>query len=102
MMSGHRLELIVGVVLMVFIILFLYTSMTTSSDFSGSDDVASGKISDLTGIPQEQFTPLIGQWHPPSGEIESLLFALQTGIGGIILGLIFGYWIGQSKRTSGN
>lgn len=101
-MVGHRLEMIVGVVLTFFIALFLYTNGTTSSDFSGSDTVASGKISEISGIPLEQFTPVIPQWEPPSGEIESLLFALQTAVGGIILGLVFGYWLGQGKKSSGN
>lgn len=101
-MARHRLELITGVVLVIFIALFLYTSGTTSSEFSGSDDVASGKISEITGIPEEQFIPIIPQWQPPSGEIESLLFALQTAIGGIILGLVFGFWLGQAKRVSEN
>ncbi|PKL58592.1 MAG: cobalt transporter [Methanomicrobiales archaeon HGW-Methanomicrobiales-4] len=98
-MAGRRLELITGVVLVIFIALFLYTSETTNSEFSGADSVASGKIAEITGIPEEQFTPLIGQWQPPSGEIESLLFALQTTFGGIILGLVFGFWLGQRKSS---
>ena len=99
-MGKHRLELITGVVVVIFIGLFLYTSGTTNSAFSGSDNVGSAKISEITGIPEEQFTPIIPQWIPPSGEIESLLFALQTGVGGIILGMVFGYWLGQSRRPA--
>ena len=94
-MRGYRLELITGVVLAVFIALFLYTSWTTNSEFSGSDDLASEKISEITGKPVDQFTPIIGQWEPPGREIESLLFALQAGAGGGILGLVFGYWLGR-------
>ena len=37
-------------------------------------------------------------WEPPSGEIESLLFALQAAIGAIIIGYFFGYWRGQGKE----
>ena len=33
-----------------------------------------------------------------SGEIESLLFALQAAIGAIIIGYFFGYWRGQGKE----
>lgn len=36
--------------------------------------------------------------EPPSGEIESLLFALQAAIGALIIGYAFGYWRGQSKK----
>ena len=37
-------------------------------------------------------------WEPPSGEIESLLFAVQAAIGAIIIGYFFGYWKGISKK----
>jgi|GEM_PF-6127702 ABC-type cobalt transport system, periplasmic component len=36
--------------------------------------------------------------EPPSGEIESLLFALQAAIGAIIIGYILGYFQGQAKE----
>ena len=32
-----------------------------------------------------------------SGEIESLLFAVQAAIGAIIIGYAVGYWKGQKK-----
>ena len=69
-------------------------------EFSGSDDVGSQKISELTGHPVESFKPLIPQYEPPSGEIESTLFALQASFGGLVLGLVFGYWLGQRKSSS--
>ena len=99
-MAGHRLELIVGLVLAVFIGLFLLTSMTTSSEFAGTDSVASGVIAEISGVPEEEFTPVVAQWEPPSGEIESLLFSLQTAAGGIILGLVFVYWLGLGTRET--
>ena len=37
-------------------------------------------------------------WEPPSGEIESLLFALQAAIGAIIIGYVLGYYNGQAKE----
>jgi cobalt/nickel transport protein len=36
-------------------------------------------------------------WVPPSPEIETLLFATQSAIGGIIIGYVLGYYIGQDK-----
>jgi cobalt/nickel transport protein len=47
----------------------------------------------------ENFQPLIPQWKPPGAEIESCLFALQAAIGGIMVGGVFGYWIGSSKKA---
>ncbi|HJJ62557.1 MAG TPA: energy-coupling factor ABC transporter substrate-binding protein, partial [Methanocorpusculum sp.] len=38
-------------------------------------------------------------WSPPSGEIESLIFALQAAFGAGISCLIFGYWAGQRKAA---
>ena len=37
-------------------------------------------------------------WEPPSGEIESLLFALQAAIGAGFIGYFIGYTRGKSKQ----
>ena len=34
---------------------------------------------------------------PPSGEIESCLFALQGVIGGLLIGWVFGSWNSERK-----
>ena len=61
--------------------------------FGGSDDAA-GEAVEASG-----FTPWFSSiWEPPSGEIESLLFALQAAIGAIIIGYFFGYWRGLGKE----
>lgn len=61
--------------------------------FGGSDDAA-GEAVEASG-----FKPWAQSlWEPPSGEIESLLFALQAAIGAIIIGYFFGYWRGQGKE----
>lgn len=59
--------------------------------FGGSDDAASEAI----GADYKPWFSSI--WEPPSGEIESLLFALQAAIGAIIIGYFIGYWNGKSK-----
>ena len=61
--------------------------------FGGSDDAASEQIEATDYEPW--FSSI---WEPPSGEIESLLFALQAAIGAIIIGYFFGYWRGQGKE----
>ena len=38
-------------------------------------------------------------WEPPSGEIESLLFALQAAIGSLIIGYYFGMLKGRKENT---
>ncbi|WP_287382543.1 energy-coupling factor ABC transporter substrate-binding protein [Methanobacterium sp.] len=61
--------------------------------FGGADDAAS------TVIEETGYEPWFSSiWEPPSGEIESLLFALQAAIGAIIIGYILGYFNGQAKE----
>lgn len=97
----YSLEILALIAVLVFCGLFLYTSsIMGNAEFAGSDTVGSEKISELSGIPEDEIAPIIPQWVPPSGEIESALFALQAAIGGIMVGLVFGYWIGQKKGTN--
>jgi cobalt/nickel transport protein len=100
MIRDRKLELITVVAVLAFVIVFLAVSSGGAHAFSGSDDVGSQKVSDLTGHPVDSFKPLIPQYEPPSGEIEATLFALQAAFGGIILGFVFGYWIGQKKQIT--
>ena len=96
----YTLEILTGIAILAFCAIFLYTSSTMSgAEFSGSDNVGSGLISKLSGTPLDNFHPLIPQWEPPSGEIESSLFAFQAAVGGILVGSVFGYWIGQKKKA---
>jgi cobalt/nickel transport protein len=100
MIGKYKLELITGIVLVAFIAIFLSVSAGGSHAFGGSDDLGSQKVAELTGHPVESFRPLIPQYEPPSGEIESTLFALQAAFGGAVLGLVFGYWLGQRRTSS--
>ena len=96
----YTLEILTLVAIGIFCGLFLYSSSTMSNaKFTGSDTVGSGLIAELSGTPLENFQPIIPQWEPPSGEIESCLFALQAAFGGILVGGIFGFWIGQKKKA---
>jgi cobalt/nickel transport protein len=100
MVYKYGLEILSVIAIAAFCVLFMYTSSTMSSaEFAGSDTVGSGLIAKLSGIPEENFQPLIPQWKPPSGEIEACLFALQAAVGGIFVGGVFGYWIGIKKRA---
>ena len=96
----YKFEILTLVAIGIFCGLFLYSSSTMSgAEFTGSDTVGSGLIAELSGTPLENFQPIIPQWEPPSGEIESCLFALQAAFGGILVGGIFGFWIGQKKKA---
>jgi len=96
----YTLEILAVIAIGIFCVLFLYTSSTMSgAEFAGSDNVGSGLIAELSGTPEENFQPLIPQWEPPSGEIESCLFAIQAAVGGILVGGVFGFWIGSKKKA---
>jgi cobalt/nickel transport protein len=98
MVYKYTLEILTVIAIGAFCALFLYTSATMNgAEFAGSDNVGSGLVAELSGIPLENFQPLIPQWEPPSGEIESALFAVQAAFGGILVGGVFGYWMGQKK-----
>jgi cobalt/nickel transport protein len=95
----YWLEIITVIAIAAFCILFLYTSsLAKGAVFSGTDSVAAEKISEMSGTSPEDIHPIIPQWVPPSAEVESTLFALQAAIGGVFIGGVFGFWIGQKKR----
>lgn len=60
--------------------------------FVGADDSA-GTLIEETGY-QPWIKPI---WKPPSGGMESLLFAFQAAIGAFIIGYIFGYYRNKKK-----
>jgi cobalt/nickel transport protein len=60
--------------------------------FGGSDDQGPAYL-ESQGI-HPWFNSL---WVPPSPEIETLLFATQAAIGGIIIGYVLGYYNGMAK-----
>lgn len=98
-LKNRALEIITLVAVLAFVGIFLAVSAGGTHEFSGSDDVGSQKVSELTGQPVEEIHPLVPQYEPPSGEIEATLFALQAAFGALVLGLIFGYWLGQRKQA---
>ena len=99
MARNYNLEILAVIAIAALVLIFLYTSSTTkNTGFIGTDDIAAAKISGSSGNAPEVIQPLIPQWVPPSAEIESTLFGLQAAIGGVLIGGVFGYWIGQKRK----
>jgi cobalt/nickel transport protein len=94
-MERSTLIILAAVCIILFIApLVMYSGLGEDEGyFGGSDDAASEQIEATNYEPW--FSSI---WEPPSGEIESLLFALQAAIGAIIIGYFFGYWRGQGKE----
>lgn len=69
------------------------------AEFGGSDDAGSQMVEEIHGEYEPWFTPVlesaIGGELP--GEIESLLFCLQTGIGVSIIAFFMGRFVERKK-----
>jgi cobalt/nickel transport protein len=69
-------------------------ALNPRASYSGSDDQGGELIEQI----QTGYKPWIQPWwQPPSSEIESLLFSVQTGLGALVIG----YYIGVFKASSG-
>ncbi|MBE3569634.1 MAG: energy-coupling factor ABC transporter substrate-binding protein [Bacillales bacterium] len=64
--------------------------------FGGSDGLAEAAIGKIAPDYKPWFHTL---WKPPSGEIESLLFALQAAIGAGFIGYFIGFMRGKDKQV---
>lgn len=92
--SKYYIVILVLVAVITILPLAMYNGMGEDEGyFSGADGAAS------TAIEKTGYTPWYNAiWEPPSGEIESLFFAIQAAIGAIIIGYIMGYFHGQASE----
>lgn len=80
------------------ILLVILPLVFVQGEYGGSDDAASEQIEALNPEYEPWFESL---WEPPSGEVESLLFGLQSAIGAGAICYILGMWKGtQSKKEN--
>lgn len=70
------------------------------AEFGGSDDAASDEISTITGTDYHPWAKSL--FEPPSGEVESLLFCLQTGIGAGLFGFCMGRLYERKRKKTDN
>jgi len=87
-MMKRNLLLIALVIIISIIPLFI----NIDAEFGGADVEAK----ELIMVLHPEYEPWFNSiWKPPSGEIESLVFALQAAIGTGFIGYFFGYYIGK-------
>jgi cobalt/nickel transport protein len=84
-MMKRNLLMLLGVILLAALPLMIHRD--GGSGFSGADAQATAQVAEIQPEYQPWFTPV---WKPPSGEIESLLFALQATLGAGLVGFYFG------------
>lgn len=90
-MRFKNLVLVILVLLLIFAPLFL----KRGAEFGGADDRAEQAITQLDPDYKPWFSSI---WEPPSGEVESLLFAAQAAIGAGFIGYYLGYARGRRER----
>lgn len=66
------------------------------AEFGGADGAAEEAITEIKADYEPWFSPI---FEPASGEIESLLFALQAATGAGIIGYGIGYFKGRKKGS---
>jgi len=94
----YGMEIAVAALIIVFAAVFLVQDAAiraSGEEAWGGADGAAAELIEASGY-EPWFEPF---WAPPSGEVESLLFALQAAIGAVIIGYVFGYWQGSRKTT---
>lgn len=85
--------LALAVVIAVGSLLYGY-SRDAEAEFGGADGQAEEVITEIHEDYEPWFSPLVGELP---GEVESGLFALQAGIGGIVLGGAIGWYAGRQR-----
>lgn len=98
--SNLAIIIIAAVLLIMLVPLF----WLKGAEFSGSDDAGSDMVVEITG---EEYEP----WLAPvleilidgelPGEVETLFFCIQTGIGVGIIAYCFGYLVARKKYAGG-
>lgn len=69
--------------------------MLKDAEFGGADGEAEVAITEINADYEPWFSPLL---EPKSGEVESVLFALQAAIGAGVIGYGLGYMRGRKKK----
>lgn len=93
-MKNKRVLTNVILLLLVVFITIIPFFVAKNGEFGGSDDQAEEAITQIDKNYEPWFSPL---FEPASGEIESLLFALQAAIGAGVIGFGLGYLKGKKK-----
>lgn len=74
--------------------LFYGYARDAEAEFGGADGQAEEVITEIDEDYEPWFSPFVGELP---GEVESGLFALQAGLGGIVLGGAVGWYAGRNR-----
>lgn len=97
-MSKNK-KIVVLLLICAFLLILIPLMLQRGSEFSGSDTSGSQTIEEVDPDYQPWFTPVMERFlgHELPGELETLFFCIQTGIGVGILSFAFGYLVARKK-----
>lgn len=102
-MKDNRKTVIILLVIVLALILGPLFALK-DAEFGGSDDAGSQKIEEIQGEYEPWFTPVFETALDGEipGEIESLLFCVQTGIGVGVIAFLMGRLVERKKHEKGD
>ena len=99
---SKKTALVLILLLLAAIIIAVPLFLHPQGEFGGSDDAGSQMVEQIEGEYEPWFTPvlerILGRELP--GEVETLFFCIQTGIGVGILAYGFGYLTARKKYSA--
>lgn len=93
-------KLVVGLLILTLVIILVPVFALKGAEFGGSDDAGSVMVNEIVdGEYEAWFTPVFEQFLGGElpGEMESLFFCVQTGIGVGILAFFMGRFVERKK-----
>lgn len=98
-MSKSNKRTIIILLCIVAFLIFVPLFALKGAEFGGSDDAGSVMIEEINGEYEPWFSPVLETWINGElpGEVESLLFCVQTGIGVGIIAFCMGRFVERKK-----
>ncbi|MDD6038343.1 MAG: energy-coupling factor ABC transporter substrate-binding protein [bacterium] len=99
---GKDRKLVIVLVIVALAIVILPLFLQRGAEFGGSDDAGSVMVEEISGEEYEPwFTPVMESFLGGElpGELESLLFCVQTGIGTFVVAFFLGRFVERKKWT---
>ena len=95
-------KLVIALLIVAVLITVIPLFALKGAEFGGSDDAGSKVIEEINGGYEPWFTPVMETWIDGElpGEIESLIFCVQTGIGVGIFAFFMGRFVERKKWES--
>ena len=98
-MKSKDKKLIAIILIVVFLMVVVPLFALKGAEFGGSDDAGSQVVEEINGEYEPWFTPVLETLIDGElpGEVESLMFCVQTGIGVGIITFVLGRFVERKK-----